>query len=168
MASITIGGAPVETIGFLPEIGSKAPDFKLVKEDLSTATLGDYLGKKVVLNIFPSVGTGVCANSVRQFNQEAAELENARVLCISKDLPFAQKEFCAAEGIEHVEMLSDFRDGSFGKDYGVTYLGSKFEGLLSRSIVVLDEKGTVIYTEQVPETGQEPNYKAALESLYNG
>jgi len=168
MASITIGGNPVQTIGTLPEVGSPAPDFNLVREDLSTCTLQDYRGSKVVLNIFPSVGTGVCASSVRQFNQEAAELKNTHVLCISKDLPFAQKEFCASEGIENVEMLSDFRDGSFGRDYGVTYLGSKFEGLLSRSVVVLDENGTVLYTEQVPETGQEPNYKAALEALYNG
>lgn len=168
MASITIGGAPVETSGNLPAVGSTAPDFKLVKVDLTTAMLQDYRGSKVVLNIFPSVGTGVCANSVRQFNQEAAELENTHVLCISRDLPFAQKEFCAAEGIENVEMLSDFRDGSFGRDYGVVYLGSKFEGLLSRSVVVVDENGTVLYTEQVPETGQEPNYKAALDALYNG
>lgn len=165
MASITIGGNAVQTSGSLPTIGSTAPNFTLVKEDLSTATLQDYQGSKVVLNIFPSVGTGVCASSVRQFNQEAAELENTQVLCISKDLPFAQKEFCAAEGIDNVVMLSDFRDGSFGRDYGVTFLGGPFEGLLSRSVVVLDENGTVLYTEQVPETGQEPNYKAALEAL---
>lgn len=158
----------METIGSLPAVGSTAPDFNLVKVDLSTSALQDYRGSKVVLNIFPSIGTGVCQSSVRQFNQEAAELENTHVLCISKDLPFAQKEFCAAEGIENVEMLSDFRDGSFGRDYGVTYLGSKFEGLLSRAVVVVDENGTVLYTEQVPETGQEPNYKAALEALHNG
>lgn len=168
MASITLGGTPATTIGTLPAVGVSAPDFALVKSDMSMGSLQDYRGSKVVLNIFPSVDTGTCAQSVRQFNQEAAELENTHVLCISRDLPFAQARFCGAEGIENVEMFSDFRDGSFGRDYGVTFEGSKFEGLHSRAVVVLDENGTVLYTEQVPETGHEPNYKAALEALYNG
>lgn len=167
MASITLGGTPVNTIGNLPAVGSKAPGFTLLKNDLSTGSLSDYEGSKVILNIFPSVDTGTCSASVRQFNQEAAELENTHVLCISKDLPFAQTRFCGAEGIENVEMFSDFRDGSFGQAYGVTFSDGKFEGLLSRSVVVLSENGTVLYTEQVGETANEPNYKAALEALYN-
>jgi thiol peroxidase len=165
MASITLGGTPVNTRGELPKIDTTAPDFKLTKDDLSSATLSDYKGKKVVMNIFPSVDTGVCAASIRQFNQEAAELDNTVVLCISKDLPFAQKRFCGAEGIANVEMLSDFKTGQFGKDYNVEFADGGFQGLLSRSVVVLDENGTVRYTEQVPETGEEPNYKAALEAL---
>lgn len=168
MASITLGGTPVQTIGSLPVVGSTAPDFTMIKNDLSSGSLEDYRGSKVVLNIFPSLDTGTCAQSVRQFNQEAAELENTHVLCISKDLPFAQKRFCGAEGIENVEMFSDFRNGSFGESYGVTFADGALEGLHSRSVVVLDENGTVLYTEQVPETADEPNYKAALEALYNG
>lgn len=165
MASITLGGNPANTIGELPQINSQAPDFNLIKSDLSQATLSDYSGSKVVLNIFPSVDTGTCAKSVRQFNEEAANLENTKILCVSKDLPFAQARFCGAEGIENVEMLSDFKTGGFGESYGVTFGDSAFEGLLSRAIVVIDEKGTVKHTEQVSETADEPNYKAALEAL---
>ena len=168
MASITLGGNPVNTIGTLPAVGSAAPDFTLVRSDMSMGSLQDYRGSKVVLNIFPSVDTGTCAQSVRQFNQEAAELENTHVLCISRDLPFAQARFCGAEGIENLEMFSDFRDGSFGQAYGLTFADGKFEGLLSRCVVVLDENGKVLHHEQVPETADEPNYKAALEALYNG
>lgn len=168
MAAITLGGNPANTIGTLPAVGSTAPDFTMVKSDMSMGSLQDYRGSRVVLNIFPSVDTGTCAQSVRQFNQEAAELENTHVLCISRDLPFAQARFCGAEGIENVEMFSDFRDGSFGSAYGVTFADSKFEGLLSRSVIVLNENGTVLYNEQVGETADEPNYKAALEALYNG
>lgn len=168
MASITLGGNPVNTIGTLPAVGTAAPDFSLVKSDMNMGTLQDYRGSKVVMNIFPSVDTGTCAQSVRQFNQEAAELENTKVLCISRDLPFAQARFCGAEGIENVEMFSDFRDGSFGESYGLTFTDGKFKGLLSRSVVVLDENGKVLYNEQVAETADEPNYKAALEALYNG
>ncbi|MBT8257766.1 MAG: thiol peroxidase [Bacteroidia bacterium] len=165
MAQITLGGSPVSTSGNLPEIGSKAPDFKLTAEDLSTKTLNDFSGKKILMNIFPSVGTGICAQSVRMFNQEASELDNTIVLCISRDLPFAQSGFCAAEGLENVITLSDFRTHQFGKDYGLEMLGGKFEGLLSRVVIVLDENGIVKYTEQVPEIGQEPNYKAPLYAL---
>lgn len=165
MATVTLKGNQIHTIGSLPSIGNEAPDFTLTKNDLSSASLGDYVGGKVVLNIFPSIDTGTCAQSVRQFNQEAAELANTTVLCISKDLPFAQARFCGAEGIDKVEMLSDFRDGSFGKAYGVEFTDGPLRSLLSRSVVVLDGEGKVVYTEQVAETVDEPNYKAALEAL---
>lgn len=165
MASITLGGTPVHTNGELPKVGSSASNSKLTKVDLSTGSLDDYKGQKVVMNIFPSVDTGTCAASVRQFNQEAAELENTKVLCISRDLPFAQQRFCGAEGIENVEMLSDFNTGAFGKAYGLEFADGAFEGLHSRCVVVLNEEGKVIYTEQVSETADEPNYKAALEAL---
>ena len=166
MATVTLGGDPVQTSAELPEIGSKAPNFTLVKNDLSTCTLDDFKGHKVVLNVFPSVDTGTCAQSVRQFNQEAAELENTKVLCVSRDLPFAQARFCAAEGIENVIPVSDFRDNSFGKAYGLNFVNGAFEGLHSRSVIILDESGNVLYTEQVAETADEQNYKAALEALY--
>ena len=165
MASITLGGNPINTIGNLPKAGQPAPDFKLTRTDMSTATLNDFRGKKLVLNIFPSVDTGVCATSVRKFNEKAASLENTNVLCISRDLPFAQARFCGAEGLDNVISLSDFKDGSFGKDYEVMIEDSAFAHLHSRAIVVIDEHGKVLYTEQVPEVGQEPNYDAALNSL---
>lgn len=165
MASITLGGTPVSTIGQLPQIASSAPDFTLSKTDLSEATLSDFKGHKVVMNIFPSVDTGTCAKSVRQFNEEAAELDGTKVLCISRDLPFAQQRFCGAEGIENVVMLSDFKTGQFGKDYGLEFATGGFSGLHSRCIVVLNVNGTVLHTEQVQETADEPNYKAALEAL---
>jgi len=165
MATVTLKGNAINTIGTLPETGSKAPSFSLTKGDLSGVTLEDFIGKKVILNIFPSVDTGTCAQSVRQFNKEAAELENTQVLCVSKDLPFAQGRFCGAEGIENVEMLSDFKDGNFGRAYGVEFTDGPLKSLHSRSIVVLDKEGKVIYTEQVAETVDEPNYKAALVAL---
>lgn len=165
MAEITLGGTPVHTSGKLPETGSKAPDFTLVKTDLTECSKEEFKGKKIVLNIFPSVETAVCAQSVRQFNKEAAELNDTVVLCISRDLPFAQKRFCAAEGIEDVVMLSDFKRGDFGRDYGVEFTDGGFDGLLSRAVVVIDTDGLVRYTEQVAEIGDEPNYKAALEAL---
>lgn len=165
MATVTLKGNAINTIGSLPAIGSKAPDFKLIKNDLSSASLGDYAGTRLVLNVFPSIDTGTCAQSVRQFNQEAAELDNTKVLCISKDLPFAQARFCGAEGINNVEMLSDFRDGNFGKAYALEFADGPLQPLHSRAVVVLDTQGTVIYTEQVSEIADEPNYKAALEAL---
>lgn len=165
MASITLGGNPINTNGELPKVGSKAPDFKLVKADLSIASLADYAGSKLVLNIFPSIDTGTCATSVRTFNEKASTLENTKVLCISRDLPFAQKRFCGAEGLENVENLSDFRDGNFGKDYGLEMVESVLAGLHSRVVIILDENGTVKYAEQVPEIADEPNYEAALNSL---
>ena len=165
MASITLGGNPIHTSGELPKIGSKLADFKLVKNDLSIASLADFTGTKLVLNIFPSIDTGTCATSVRKFNESASKLNNTKVLCISRDLPFAQKRFCGAEGIENVINLSDFRDGSFGKDNGLEIVDSVLSGLHSRAIIVVDTDGTVLYTEQVPEIADEPNYDAALAAL---
>jgi thiol peroxidase len=165
MATITLGGNPINTSGELPKIGSKAPDFNLVKIDLSTTTLADFAGSKLVLNIFPSIDTGTCATSVRTFNAKASALENTKVLCISRDLPFAQKRFCGAEGLENVINLSDFRTGSFGKDYGLEIVDGPLAGLSSRVVIVLDENGNVQYAEQVSEIANEPNYEAALAAL---
>ncbi len=167
MATITLHGNTIHTLGTLPSAGNNAQNFTLTKGDLSTATLEDYKGKKVVMNIFPSIDTGTCATSVREFNKKAAELDNTVVLCISKDLPFAQARFCGAEGIENVEMLSDFRDGNFGKTYQVEFTDGPLQSLHSRAIVVLDENGKVIHTEQVPEIVDEPNYSAAIDALEN-
>lgn len=165
MAIVTLKGNEIHTSGTLPSVGSAAPGFTLAKGDLSSAVLEDYKGKKVVLNVFHSLDTSTCAQSVRQFNTEAAELENTVILCISRDLPFAQNRFCGAEGIDNVETLSDFKDGNFGKSYGIEYIDGPIQGLLARVVVVIDENGKVIYTEQVQETVDEPNYKAALEAL---
>ncbi|MBE0638684.1 MAG: thiol peroxidase [Bacteroidales bacterium] len=165
MAKITLQGNPCSTVGNLPALGTKSPAFSLVKSDLSSLSLEDLKGKKVVLNIFPSLETGVCAASIRRFNAEAAKLKNTVVVCVSKDLPFAHKRFCTTEGIENVVTASNFRDGSFGNDYGVTILDGPFEGLNARSVVVLDEEGIVKYTEQVPEIAQEPDYEAALKAV---
>lgn len=165
MASITLKGNAINTSNTLPEVGTKAPDFLLTTVDLGVHSLSHYKGSKVVLNVFPSVDTGTCAQSVRTFNQEASELDNTKVLCISRDLPFAQSRFCAAEGLEDVVSLSDFKDGSFGKAYGLNIIDGPLEGLHSRCVVVLDANGTVKYTEQVGEIVDEPNYKAALEAL---
>ena len=165
MASITLGGNPIHTSGELPKVGTKLADFKLVKNDLSIASLSDFAGSKLVLNIFPSIDTGTCATSVRTFNATAAQLENTKVLCISRDLPFAQKRFCGAEGIENVINLSDFKDGSFGKTNGLEIIDSVLAGLHSRAIIVVDENGSILHTEQVPEIANEPNYEAALAVL---
>lgn len=165
MATITISGNTIHTSGELPATGSMAPDFKLVKSDLSEFSLSDLKGKKVLLNIFPSLGTGICSASVRKFNEKAASLTNTVVLAISKDLPFAAKEFCTTNGIENVITLSVFRHPDFGKNYGVDILDGPFAGLLARCVIILDETGKVIYTEQVPEIGQEPDYEKALKSL---
>ncbi|TDU40398.1 thiol peroxidase (atypical 2-Cys peroxiredoxin) [Gelidibacter sediminis] len=165
MATVTLKGNPVTTSGELPKTGVDAPNFKLVATDLSSKSLNDYLGSTVVLNIFPSVDTGTCAQSVRTFNEKASQLDNTKVLCISKDLPFALSRFCAAEGLENVESLSDFRDGNFGKSYGLTFVDGPLEGLHSRCVVVLNKDAEVIYTEQVSEITEEPNYEAALNSL---
>jgi thioredoxin-dependent peroxiredoxin len=165
MATITLGGNPVNTVGNLPENGTKAPDFTLVKGDLSTASLADFKGTKLVLNIFPSIDTGTCAASVRKFNEKAAALENTKVLCISRDLPFAQARFCGAEGIANVIPVSDFKDGSFGAAYGLTIADGPLAGLHSRAVVVVNEEGDVVYTEQVPEIKDEPNYDNALAAL---
>lgn len=165
MADITLKGNAISTIGELPAVGTKAPDFTLVRSNLSKASLSDFKGSKLVLNIFPSIDTGTCAASVRKFNEQAASLENTKVLCISRDLPFAQARFCGAEGLENVITLSDFAIGAFGKNYGVEILTGPLTNLHSRAVVVLDEEGTVLYTEQVPEIVDEPNYEKALASL---
>jgi thiol peroxidase len=165
MASVTLKGNPLQTSGELPIVGSKAPDFSLTAGDLSTKTLQDFAGTKLVLNIFPSIDTGTCAASVRQFNKEAGELENTKVLCISRDLPFALGRFCGAEGLNNVVNLSDYKTGSFGKDYGLIFTNGPLDALLSRCVIVLDENGIIVYTEQVSETVNEPNYDKALEAL---
>jgi thiol peroxidase len=165
MAKITHGGAPVNTSGTLPAIGSNAPDFKLVKSDLGYLTLSELKGKKVILSIFPSQETGVCSASIRKFNVLGAGKKNTVILGISKDLPFAHKRFCESEGIANVVTLSGYRDKAFGKAYGVDTLDGPFAGLYARSIVIVDETGKVIYTEQVPETAQEPDYEAALAAV---
>jgi len=164
MASITLKGNPIKTLGTLPSKGSKVPEFKLVKTDLSEVTLESYTGKRKVLNIFPSVDTPTCATSVRKFNQEAAALPNTVVLCISADLPFAHKRFCAAEGISNVESLSTYRS-CFAKDYNLQIQDSVLAGLCSRAVIVLDENNTVLYAEQVSEIANEPNYQQVLEIL---
>lgn len=165
MANITLGGNPVTTSGSLPQTGTKAPDFTLVKTDLSTVSLADFKGSRLVLNIFPSIDTGTCAASVRKFNEKAGNLDNTKVLCISRDLPFAQNRFCGAEGLTNVITLSDFRDGSFGESYGLTVTDGPLQGLHSRAVVVVDEEGNVIYTQQVAEIKDEPDYENALAAL---
>jgi thiol peroxidase len=165
MAQITFKGTPVETVGTLPAIGSEAPFFCLVKTDLSEAGPADFASQRLVLNIFPSLDTPVCADSVRRFNQAAASLDNTVVLCISADLPFAHNRFCETEGLKNVVPLSVFRSPEFGLDYGVTLASGPLRGLLSRAIVIIDADGMVRYTEQVAEIVEEPDYSAALKVL---
>jgi thioredoxin-dependent peroxiredoxin len=165
MAKITFKGNPVATSGDLPKVGSQAPDFTLTKVDLSPVQKKDLTGKNVVLNIFPSIDTGVCATSVRKFNQEAANLPNTVVLCVSKDLPFAQKRFCGAEGIDKVQTASWYKGPDFGKDYGVTMTDGPLAGLFARAVVVVDATGKVVHTELVPEIAQEPNYAQAIAAV---
>lgn len=166
MAAIKLKGNPISTSGELPKIGSTVSDFKLTKSDLSEATLTSFAGKKKVLNIFPSVDTGTCAMSVRHFNKEAANAKNTVVINVSADLPFAQKRFCGAEGITNVETLSSFRS-SFAKDYGLQIQDGPLAGLCSRAVIVLDEQNKVLYTEQVSDIVNEPNYEAAMSALNN-
>jgi thiol peroxidase len=165
MATITLGGNPIHTNGELPQIGSKALAFTLVKTDLGNASLADFTGSRIVLNIFPSIDTGTCATSVRKFNEKASGLTNTKVICISRELPFAQKRFCGAEGLENVINLSDFKEGSFGKNYGLEITDGPLAGLHSRVIIVIDENGSILYTEQVSEIANEPNYEAVLSVL---
>jgi len=164
MATVTFKGTPVQTCGKLPDIGTFAPAFSLVKQDLSETSLKDYAGEKVILNIFPSIATGVCAMSVKQFTEKAAGLKNTVVLCISLALPFAQARFCGAEGIKNVITASAFRS-AFGDHYGVTLVNGPLAGLFARAVVIVDEGGKVIYTELVPEIAQEPDYDSALAAL---
>lgn len=164
MAEITLKGNSIKSVGNLPEVGATMPDFSLVDGELNEKSLKDYAGKRKIYNIFPSIDTGICAASARKFNEEAAGLENTIVINVSKDLPFALSRFCAAEGLDHVESLSDFRS-SFGDDLGVTLADSPMKGLLSRAVIVTDENDIVIYTEQVPEIVHEPDYEKALNAL---
>lgn len=165
MAIITFHETPIHTNGELPKIGSQIQDFKLLKDDLSVVDFNNFKGKKLIFNIFPSIDTGTCATSVRQFNQQASLLENTAVLCISRDLPFAQKRFCGAEGLANVITLSDFKDGNFGKTNGLEIIDGPLAGLHSRVVIVTDTNGIITYTEQVQELANEPNYEAALKAL---
>lgn len=165
MSKITLKGSTINTFGNLPAVGSKAPDFLLVGTNLADIKNADFEGKRLILNIFPSLDTATCAASVRRFNVEAAKLDNAVVICISKDLPFAHGRFCASEGITNVVTASEFRDNVFGKSYGVMITDGPMQGLLSRAVVVIDKDGTVLHSQQVPEITVEPDYQSALDSL---
>lgn len=165
MAQITFKGNPVQTNGDLPKLGETAPDFVLTKTDLTDVSLKDFAGKKIVLNIFPSVDTPVCSMSVRKFNSEIAQFENAVVICASRDLPFAHARFCGAEGLENVVSASELRALSFGEAYGVRMTDGPLAGLLARAVVVIDENRKVIYTQLVPEIAEEPDYEQAIRAL---
>ena len=165
MATVTLKGQEIRTSGELPAVGSKAPDFTLTKNDLSDATYSDYAGKNIVLNIFLSLDTSTCARSVRRFNEMAASLKDTVVLCVSEDLPFAQKRFCGVEEIENAITLSAFRYRAFANNFGVRILYGSMKSLMARSVVIINKMGRVIYTEQVQEISQEPDYEAALEAL---
>jgi thioredoxin-dependent peroxiredoxin len=165
MSKVTLKGNPVSTIGDLPVVGSKAPEFSLVGTNLADVKNTDFTGKRVVLNIFPSLDTATCAASVRRFNVEASKLQDATVVCISKDLPFAHSRFCTTEGIENVVSASEFRSNAFGKNYGVMITDGPLQGLMARAVVVLDKDGTVIHSQLVPEITEEPDYESALNSL---
>ncbi len=164
MAQTALGGNPVNTVGELPTVGAATPSFSLTKGDLSEIGPSDFAGKRVVLNIFPSIDTPTCAKSVRKFNELASSLDNTEVLCVSADLPFAQGRFCGAEGLTNVSTASSFRS-DFGTAYGVDMADGRLSGLLARAVVVLDESGTVIHSQLVPEIAQEPDYDAAIASL---
>ena len=165
MKTITVGGNTVRLAGELPQVGQTAPQFEAVKGDLSVARLADFAGKRVVLNIFPSLDTPICAASVRRFNKEASQLANTVVLCISKDLPFAQSRFCTTEGLNGVISLSTFNNPSFDEGYGLLITEGGLKGLYARTVVVLDEAGKIVYEELDPELKTEPNYEAALKCL---
>ena len=165
MAEIQLAGNPVHTVGDLPAVGSKAPEFRLTTTDLGETSLADYKGRKVVLNIFPSIDTPTCAQSTRRFNAEASGRTDVAVLCVAADLPFVMKRFCGAEGLDRVIPVSTFRHQEFGRDYGVEMTDGPLAGLLSRAVVVIDEEGTVVHAEQVPEIKQEPDYGQALARL---
>ena len=165
MATITLKGNAITTVGELPAVGSKTPDFKLTRTDLSDCTMNDFRGKTIVLNIFPSIDTAVCAASVRKFNEVAGSKPETVVLCVSADLPFAHNRFCEADGLKNVVPCSVFRAAAFGRDYGVTITSGPITGLLCRAVVIIDPKGIVKYTELVPEITQEPDYQKALAHL---
>lgn len=165
MAQITLKGNPINTVGELPAIGSKAPDFTLIAKDLSRPTMADFAGSRLVLNIFPSLDTGTCAASVRYFNELAGKLPNTKVLCISRDTPFAQGRFCGAEGLDNVITLSDIESGQFGTDYGLKMIDGPLKGFLSRVVVIVEADGTVSYTQQVPVISDEPDYDDVVAAL---
>jgi thiol peroxidase len=165
MTSITFKGTPVHTLASLPAVGSTAIDFQLSATDLSTKTLADFKGETLIISTFPSLETSVCSLSVKQFNERVADIENTRILCVSRDLPFAQSRFSEQGTIENITFLSDFKTHQFGKDYGLEMLDGPLAGLLSRCVIVINPNGTVLYTEQVPEVAEEPNYTAAFDSL---
>ena len=168
MAEITHKGQTVHTLGTLPAVGSDAPDFRLVRTDMTETVSGDYRGRKVILNIFPSIDTSTCAASERHFNEAAQDLDNTVVMSVSMDLPYALRRFCAAEGLDDVIPASAFRSPEFGRDYGVVMTDGKMRGLLSRAVVVIDEQGRVVYTQQVPEIDSEPDYTRALHAAGQG
>lgn len=165
MADIKLAGNPAKTTGHLPSVGDMAPEAVLVQNDLSTKSISDFRGQRLVLNIFPSIDTDVCAASTRRFNSLAADMDNTTVACVSRDLPFAQKRFCAAEGIDNCITLSDFVDAGFGQSYGLMMDGGPLNGLHSRAVVVIDEEGKVIHAEQVPDITEEPDYNAVMAVL---
>jgi thiol peroxidase len=165
MSTITFQGQPVHLSGKLPATGNKAPSFTLIKKDLTEITLNDLIGKNILLNIFPSLDTGVCATSVRRFNKEAAALSNVEILAVSADLPFAAGRFCSIEGIDKITSASVFRNPKFAQNYGILMTDGPLEGLLARAIVIINTEGTVVYTELVNEITTEPNYKAAIDAL---
>ena len=165
MASTKLKGHPVDLSGSLPQVGSWAKDFRLTDKDLTDKSLGDFAGRKILLNVFPSVDTAVCAMSVRKFNAEAAKVKNAVVLGISRDLPFALGRFCGAEGIDKVFTLSELRNRDFGKAYGLEIVDGPMAGLLARAVIVIDTSGKVVYRELVDDIVHEPDYKAALKAL---
>ena len=165
MAQITFKGNPIHTAGNLPKTGDRAPDFTVTKDDRSDTSRKDFKGKRLVLNIFPSIDTPVCASSVRKFNEQASKLNNTAILCISRDLPFAQKRFCASEGLNNVINASEYKNASFSDAYKVKIVDGPLAGLLSRAVVVIDEHGKVIHSQQVPEIAQEPDYAKALSVL---
>ena len=168
MSTITLKGQPIHTIGQLPITGDVAPEFNLTKDDFSEIKLDDLLGKTIILSIFPSIDTSVCARSTRVFNESATKLPNTSVVCISADLPFALKRFCAAEGLDNIIMTSTYRHPEFGENYGVTIIDGDLKGLLSRAVVVINPEGRVIYSEQVPEIAQEPRYEQVLAAITSG
>ena len=165
MATITLRDKPIHTIGELPEIGSQVKDFELVAKDLSRVSLADFAGARLVLNIFPSLDTGTCAASVRYFNELAGKLADTKVLCISRDTPFAQSRFCGAEGLENVHTLSDFESAQFGKDFGLQLIDGPMKGFLSRVVIIVEADGKVAYTQQVPVLSDEPNYDEVVAKL---
>ena len=165
MATVTLKGNKIHTSGNLPQKGEKAPDFKLTSTELESKSLKDFEGYNLILNIFPSLDTDTCALSVRQFNRQATKLDGTKVLCISRDLPFAMKRFVGNDNVKNVVSLSDYKDGNFGKSYGLEFVDGPLDTLLSRCVVVINKAGEVIYTEQVPEIADEPNYEAAINSL---